>query len=415
MLSTHDLISIACFIDSNTSAIIEEVKFAMFYKDNKFILETDKISPNLKHLSRSYELLKIIIGGKTYFGHDALNIRYPNSKYIFSRIASTESLSQYDTAIFNFNIDNSVELHNENFTIENNIVVNVKHAIIDDKNYAEIKTSERVSADRLIGLTLRYRHGLAFIFTNIESSSFVIISNSNDEFLITHGANVSIKHSYSVFFKPYEWDYTYKIENRIPHITNEFFKNFIETVLINTALYNVILLLCEKSSYNVYASTSISFVALEMLSTNFAIIENIPVSRRSEIALVKKQFIKCAKCKFDDGIITFETHSHISKKLNSLMQPTNADKLKILLEKYNLPISEQDKNILRLRNKYLHGAISDNLEKEMNDYRTYLSALRIASTLILKICEYSGPICSFDKLIANPSEKPSLEEAFPII
>lgn len=410
------LVETALELEEERIVSVNNLHFKLYHEGAGYILETNEEYYPRRHPSRAHEILTISMGTHELFAHDALNLRYPNPRYIFSRLASTEKISLYNTAIFSFSITNERIKQKFSFTIENNITINIDYIENDGITYTILKSSEEMDADRLIGLTLRYRHSLAFLKTNISSSSFVILGNDNDEFLVTYGARVSVKHDYSVFFKPCEWDYFIPnqtvMNDHTPFFDIKFTKIFINRIMVDTCLYNVLLLLSEKAKYDIYSSTATSFVALEMLATKFVSSTKLPKSIKNSISKVKKDFDNHLSSELKKGSIDKETYDHISKKLNSLSQPTNADKLASLFTMYNIELDEQEEKILILRNKYLHGSITDDIEKEMKDFVVYLSACRLAASLILKICDYSGIICKFDKIALNQISMPPVEEVF---
>ena len=218
----------------------DNMLYLLTYDNNKscFMLKKTFLSNKRKRLIRKHEKIEFSVLGKNFFAHDALNIECPMTNYVFHRISTTD-----DEKLYNFAIC-EIECQIDNFNIYkklNNKVFSMIYCAIklnfieyNKKIYAIFKSNIDLSCDRLIGVTLRFRHALCFIFKNFHSGEFVALANDDNEQFITCGARVNANRKYTIFENPSSYDYINKqYANYEPNITDNFINQFIKNTLDN--------------------------------------------------------------------------------------------------------------------------------------------------------------------------------------
>lgn len=413
------LYSFALKFENQGEFDVEGVDY-LFSRTNFYILKDKRppYPPYPPDLINKHEVISFSNNIESFYALDALNTHWPQPVYEFYRISNTRELGMYDVAICSYELLGEYKNKQvEDFTIhlEENASVKIYTKKHDGTKYLVFISSIPLKADRLIGITLRVRHGLSFMLGGICSERFVAIGNKDEEMLSTYAAKVKTKTAYSLFSKPHEWDYTNSHSASMsPLISKDFMSSFFNMVVNNSCIYSAILLLTETAKYNEYANTAISFVALEMISGEFGkkyspiITEDI----KNEISKIKNKFEQIISEEKTTNGLSNEAFVHIKRKIDGFMTPTNADKLSLLFNSFNIQLNKDDKNILKLRNKYLHGSLSTKENKEMEDFHTFLSAHRLASTLIAKIIGYSGYICYYDRIMQKRSAPPPIAETY---
>ena len=92
--------------------------------------------------------------------------------------------------------------------------------------------------------------------------------------------------------------------------------------------------------------------------------------------------------------ISEESLNVLSKKINSMNNPTNADSLARPLAEVGYELSDNDKDALKMRNTFLHGGlVKGSVEKQTSEL-FYLSLMlhKLACIIILKKAGFEGYI-----------------------
>lgn len=105
---------------------------------------------------------------------------------------------------------------------------------------------------------------------------------------------------------------------------------------------------------------------------------------------LQKSLIECAQNYFGENELEDFVSSPIYKRLNNINQATNNDKLIKPFEILGISLTEDDKQILKMRNTFLHGGLSD---KPYNDFFYQILELNfLINALVLKHIGYCGII-----------------------
>ena len=92
--------------------------------------------------------------------------------------------------------------------------------------------------------------------------------------------------------------------------------------------------------------------------------------------------------------ISEKSQTILAKKLNTMNNPTNADSLARPLEEVGYVLNNNDKEALKMRNKFLHGSLVKGSVEEQTNEIFYLSLMlhKLACIIILKRAGFSGYI-----------------------
>lgn len=92
--------------------------------------------------------------------------------------------------------------------------------------------------------------------------------------------------------------------------------------------------------------------------------------------------------------ISDESLTVLGKKINSMNNPTNADSLAKPLEEAGYPLNDNDKDVLRMRNTFLHGGLVRGSVEQQTNELFYLSLMlhKLACIILLKRAGFSGYI-----------------------
>lgn len=221
----------------------------------------------------------------------------------------------------------------------------------------------------------------------------------------------------------------FKIDEKINNLNQDLKpieKNVFET-LINRMIDNgkfsevifSILSINNLKSFSSFLKAGLYTIVIEMITSiiknpNNNIQEDILQEKNVKIKeeLQKKLHEVAKKC-FEDNGYEYE-NSIVQKRLNAIYTPINIDKL---IEAYNIleiPLTENDKKNIKLRNKFLHGS-SPYKDKDLELLSTKLFYINLEfnyllNALVFKYIGYDGIIKNLAKIYLDYSNLDKLEE-----
>lgn len=370
----------------------------LYFKNHSFICESleDKyINCNRQHVD-----IKIEYNNTQYYGIAALNLRYPRSLYKFDILSTSDLSLKFDNAILLINNTNDAVKYLNNFAIENfkyyeyeNLTITSKLVNINRDRYVKFSTNIKLSNEYLLGIILRIAHSLCFLFSKFCASSIALLFSDCD-YVLTSSGKFNLNRSYTIFDKPHNYDYINAYEYS-PQLTSKFIQRFIKLALEHNYFYNIICMTLENASYNAYSDPINSFVGLEIFAQKNSTLKKIPNEWNRIIKKFYPKFIDFIKQNISDEDI----QNFLCKKVNTFFNPLNSDRLKEASIAVNYPLNEDDQNILKCRNKFLHGNYNYDILNPMEIFKEVLRPHRLLCSLLAKKAGYEGYIFQYDKFI----------------
>nr|HPH18556.1 hypothetical protein [Haliscomenobacter sp.] len=209
---------------------------------------------------------------------------------------------------------------------------------------------------------------------------------------------------------------------RLQELEENGFSKLCEKIHNSGKLSSIILLSLESISGSLLLAPSGLSVVLEGLTEIFSS-ENEdklnPIKSKTLAGKIKRDLLEVLEKHTEELSNEDKSAKNILKnKISNINSPTNKDKLLKPFEILDIPINDEDKNVINFRNDFLHGRITateenddENLEKE--NIRLYYITLRLytlISALILKSIGYSGYILNLPKI--HLKERKNLDEEY---
>jgi len=228
-----------------------------------------------------------------------------------------------------------------------------------------------------------------FVFRKTRKSSFNIF-----QLITSNPYNLRIDRSDQI-----------KYNRKLNSFSQTDFSKLCELIISSDQILATVLLLIESPTYPLETMTLCYSVALETISTYFS-----EQNEKKMKPIKSKKLFNSIKKKFNEIIHEEkeknpkENFSILLKKIDNLNTPTNKDKLQNVFIFNNISLSDEDNEILLLRNKILHGMFStlykDCLEREKSQ-KLFLLCVRthfLISRVILKLINYEGFVINLPKL-----------------
>lgn len=225
-------------------------------------------------------------------------------------------------------------------------------------------------------------------FTNIEGFRF----NKLDEHIIS-----SLE-----IYNPRQHKEYYELKETL-YFPIEIFSNLCELSFNSKPLLRAIRTLTQARNQPVEIETAAFFITLETVK-QIIIEENeekvAPFKDKVFAKSIVRQLRKIIKPLPDEN---FNDKEAVIKKIENINSIGNADAFKLAFELMGITLTEEDKECINNRNKFLHGSIpfdhetKENRRKELSIIN--LNAHLITCALILKYAGYNGPIKNFHKYL----------------
>lgn len=170
-----------------------------------------------------------------------------------------------------------------------------------------------------------------------------------------------------------------KLSNALPWFSTDVFGCLVENMVKYEELRRGIFIILMGSRLHLEVQAAIYCVALEAISNLAPAIigpqKKVIIGRKKDWKTTRAHFIALSDELCQQQVITEVEKKDIDKKINSMNNAFNSEKLRALLEYYHYPLRMFDELTLFLRNLLLHGNISFDLIKNRKpeDYLFELS------------------------------------------
>lgn len=170
-----------------------------------------------------------------------------------------------------------------------------------------------------------------------------------------------------------------KLSNALPWFSTDVFGRLVENMVKYEELRRGIFIILMGSRLHLEVQAAIYCVALEAISNLAPAIigpqKKVIISRKKDWKVTMKRFLALSEDLCQQQVITEAEKKDIGKKINSMNNAFNSEKLRSLLEYYHYPLRQFDELTLFLRNLLLHGNINFDLIKDRKpeDYLFELS------------------------------------------
>lgn len=170
-----------------------------------------------------------------------------------------------------------------------------------------------------------------------------------------------------------------KLSNALPWFSTDVFGRLVENMEQYEELRRGIFIILMGSRLHLEVQAAIYCVALEAISNLAPAIigpqKKVIIGRKKDWKTTRKRFQALSEELCQQHVITEAEKKDIDKKINSMNNAFNSEKLRALLEHYHYPLRMFDELTLFLRNLLLHGNISFDLIKNRKpeDYLFELS------------------------------------------
>jgi hypothetical protein len=212
-----------------------------------------------------------------------------------------------------------------------------------------------------------------------------------------------------------------EIENKLKPIEREHFEKLITFLnndeKISEMIYTYLNISNKNNNLAINIKCASYAILLEMI-TNFIVDKNkekfILIKDKKIRSELQTQLNKTAKKIFKKYKIEDFENSPIKKRIEQICSPTNRDKLLKPFELLNINLTEEEKNIIYSRNKFLHGGnpFRGNDIYEQSQYLFYYSLKfnYFIVALLLKYIGYSGIVKNLAKIYLDYLDLPELKE-----
>ncbi|WP_333873289.1 hypothetical protein [Methylobacter sp.] len=268
-------------------------------------------------------------------------------------------------------------------------------------------------------------YGYFFSYEN-ESDAFTGI-RFNSSFLGTYKTNYALfsLNAYEYFtgepftFEDGEFkknDEIREIESKLKAITKKMFSDFCYMMNDDRNFANVIFSILEvnntKNSLSLLSTGALYSVALERI-TNIISQDNedniAPIKDKGNAKELVKALVDLAKDFFKSKKLGIIPHA-IEARLKNINSLTNQDKLYKPYEILNIPLSPEDKKIIKYRNDFLHGNNMEELEFD-ELFRINLELNFLVNTLVFKKIGWTGIVKNLSKTYLEHKELEILKDA----
>ncbi|MGZ4989790.1 MAG: hypothetical protein ACXV8S_03420 [Methylobacter sp.] len=207
-----------------------------------------------------------------------------------------------------------------------------------------------------------------------------------------------------------------EIESKLTAITKEMFSNFCCMMNENRSFADVIFSILEinntKNSLSLLSTGALYSVALERI-TNIISQDNedniASIKDKGNAKELVKVLVDSAKDFFKSKKLGTIPHA-IEARLNNINNLTNQDKLYKPYEILNIPLSPEDKKVIKYRNDFLHGNNMEELEFD-ELFRINLELNFLVNTLVFKKIGWTGIVKNLSKTYLEHKELEILKDA----
>jgi len=349
---------------------------------------------------------------------DKLNYKLiiPHSKKItihYHDFFSNNFMTYINNSIFGgieFRIDNyTFQMYN----LENNFIVECCNDIdlkLFDK-YCKVSLSAFGFVTGFVPMGSGYYFGYQdnnysqFLFTSdfydTYDTQYSLLSTNAYEYYQNHDLNFSYDDE-TGFTKDENIE---NLENKLKPLEKDIFENLVTKMLKNEKFSEVIFSIFSINnlkSFSIYLKGGLYSITLEMI-TSIVSNENKTKKEENEEILkleneklkkdLQEELHKTAKIFYNDNNLTYDK-SITDKKLNSIFNPFNANKLSEPYDILNINLTEQDKKNIDKRNKFLHGSMpykeKDYMKLSKKLFYINLELNYLVNALVYKYIGYDG-------------------------
>lgn len=134
---------------------------------------------------------------------------------------------------------------------------------------------------------------------------------------------------------------------------------------------------------------------------------------------VKPVFEGCIEKLFSEKVIDDSAKGILSRKINSLNQPTNKDALSAPFKHFGYELKPYEIKAIDNRNSFLHGGSPVNVKQEDKAFKAlYFNAVtlhKLASIMLLKLAGFKGYVINYAKLHEHMTDQILEEDGFILI
>lgn len=350
-----------------------------------------------------------------FYGLDALNLRYPQPKYNFPVLSTVDRNEKFKSGVLLLSKEipddivkflNNIDLNDIKYCEYDNLRIRSEILYINSEKYAQFTLDKQLPVDHFVGILLRIAHSLCFLFRKFSAAKIVLLY-SETGYALSSSGDFNLNRPYTIFDLPQLYGY-YNYKNFNPQITKEFSCNFVRLTLKNDYIFNIICMTLECAKYNALIMPISMYAALEMFANENSSTSNISLDWKNKIKSIVKEFKKTIK---ENSAIPPELAYFIDKKLDGFFQPLNSDRLKKACQNVKLIIDNDDADIFKQRNDFLHGRLRT-FEDSNSYFQSILHPHRIVCSLLAKKGGYEGYIFQYDKFLPNQQDSLSIETVF---
>lgn len=276
---------------------------------------------------------------------------------------------------------------------------------LNDKRYLVIEYHKKQTARENADFCLAALVALGMITTKVHLNECWLVAYDNADMQTIQGLffqtlTDSIECSYSIFtsnvfpalvnvaqrIDPINGEHracdiitNLKLSNALPWFSTDVFGRLVENMVKYEELRRGIFIILMGSRLHLEVQAAIYCVALEAISNLAPAIigpqKKVIISRKKDWKVTMKRFLALSEELCQQQVITEAEKKDIDKKINSMNNAFNSEKLRSLLEYYHYPLRQFDELTLFLRNLLLHGNINFDLIKNRKpeDYLFELS------------------------------------------
>ncbi len=188
---------------------------------------------------------------------------------------------------------------------------------------------------------------------------------------------------------------------KTPHISSNLFSTIVTKSLNDLRLFRSIRIITESFNYPLEIKASTYSVALETLK-NIIIEQNEKTINPFKSKKTASDTIKALKEVINKVKQSeFNNKSSVLKKLEQINQVGNKDSFLLSFQLLDIPLNEDDKRCINMRNDFLHGRIPFENEEDSEDYKLQHIVYKLhllTTSLIMKYCGYNGLMLNNIKL-----------------
>ncbi len=251
-------------------------------------------------------------------------------------------------------------------------------------------------------------------FYKTYKSQFSLLTTNPYEFYQNHDLDFSLEGGKFSVDKKIE-----ELQRKLKPITKNNFENLINKMLENSKFSELIFSLLSINNlkgFSTFMKAGLYAIALEMITQIVANEEKLEDSEvlkdKSARKELQNKLKEVAKEFYSEKGLDFES-SIIEKRINGIYNPININKLLRAYELLGMKLSDQEKKVVNLRNKLLHGALpykNDDIKILGNKlFYLNLELNYLVNALVFKYIGYEGVLKNLAKIYLDYKDLNELE------